>query len=49
MKRKQTTRAIALILSASITMTSVPWNHLFTVKASEIEENGSILRIGRPF
>lgn len=42
MKRKQTTRAIALILSASITTTSVPWNHLFTVKASEIEENEEI-------
>lgn len=39
MKKKQMTRAIAIILSTSITMTSVSWNHLLSAKASEMEES----------
>lgn len=42
MKNKQMKKAVALILSASITMTSVSWNHLLTASASEVEESMEI-------
>ena len=42
MKRKQMRKAMAILLSASITMTSVSWNQLLSAKASGIGEREAI-------
>lgn len=42
MKRKQMRKAMAILLSASITMTSVSWNQLLSAKASGIGEREEI-------
>lgn len=42
MKNKQMKRVIALLLSASITTTSISWNHLLTAQASETAESVEI-------